>query len=148
VELLSSPGAPVALRVRGKKPALEIASVSGGKAGASQLYRGRGELIATAGAKPAVSAGGKAVRSANPDRKPPVTTASFKVKGSSATVRLSARDDSGVAALNVLVRGKRLAVKRGVVRVPVKQLAALRFGSVDTFGNAEKLKELKGAPKG
>jgi hypothetical protein len=57
-----------------------------------------------------------------------------------ALLRFRVRDRSAIARLDVLLDGRRVTVRRGRARVPLRRLARVRFRSVDVFGNAERLK--------
>lgn len=62
--------------------------------------------------------------------------------GRGATVRFSARDESGVRNTVVTV-GKRAAkLHRQTLRLPVRRLGQVRYSSMDIYGNAEKPKSL------
>jgi len=140
VAILADPAVPVALRLRGRRPSLVVRRVERGKAGAAKVYRGRRDLLVTQGASVRATSRGKAVRARNADRTPPKTTATVKRRGRQAILRFRVSDRSPIAALDVLLNGKRVKVRRGQARVPAPQLARIRFRSVDLFGNAERLK--------
>ncbi len=102
----------------------------------------QGPLTMTLGKKPAVKRGGRKLRGRHLDHRPPVTSTKVRRRGRSATIRFSARDESGVRSTVVTV-GKRAAkLHRHTLRLPVRKLGQVRYSSMDIYGNAEKPKRL------
>jgi pimeloyl-ACP methyl ester carboxylesterase len=84
-----------------------------------------------------VTSGGKKLKPAARDSRPPVTRAKVKRIGRKVRLTLRTRDASKVAATYVFVSGKRRAYKKPLL-LSASKLKKIRYGSVDIWGNAEK----------
>ena len=142
--LTSSAAEPVAIKIRGRRVPIQVTGAIAGGREDTRLYssRGRGRLVVVAGERVRVRSRGRRVASRPPDRAPPRTRAKVRVRGRIAIVRFRARDRSGVRRTLVRVAGKRVRLRRGRLRIPVRRLSKVRFGSVDLFGNAERARRL------
>jgi hypothetical protein len=120
-----------------------VREVTNKGAGPEKRFAVTGATSFALGGSGAVTSGGKKLKPAARDKKPPVTRASVKrVGGGKVRLSLRARDASRVAATYVLVSGKRRAYKKPVV-IAAAKLRKLTFGSVDMWGNAEKARRAR-----
>jgi hypothetical protein len=108
------------------------------------LQRRFGPLTGTTtvelGGSGAVTRAGRAVRPAARDAQAPVTRAALRPAGRGRVrLTLRARDASGVAATYVIVDGRRRVYRRAIV-LRAKRVA---YGSVDIWGNAERVRTLR-----
>ncbi len=89
------------------------------------------------GGSGAVTSGGRTLKPAKADTRAPRTTARVRrARAGKVRLVLRARDASRIAATYVTVRGRR-SVYRKPLLLTTRQLAKLRYGSVDVWGNAE-----------
>ena len=136
-------GTPVVLRLRGRRLLLQVDRVERGAAQGPVLFGpAKGTLRVRLGETTRVTAGRRRLRARRPDRRPPRTRAVVRRRGSTATVRLRAKDPSGVDATFALVNDKVARVRKGRLRVPVRLLGSVRFYSVDSLGNRERPRRL------
>ncbi len=106
-------------------------------AGAERRYVGAG-AIALGGSGAVTGKGGKALKPAAKDDKPPKTTATWR----GGKLVLKAKDASKVAATFVVVGGKQRAYRKPL-KLTAKQRRSATYGSVDIWGNVEKARRLK-----
>jgi pimeloyl-ACP methyl ester carboxylesterase len=113
-----------------------VRDLSSKGAGPEKRFAISGTTAFALGGSGAVTSGGKTVKPAARDTKPPVTRASVKRVGGKVRLTLRARDASKVAATYVFVSGKRRAYKKPLV-IAASKLKKVTYGSVDIWGNAE-----------
>lgn len=106
-------------------------------AGAEKRYAGA-TAIALGGSGVVTGKGGKALKPAAKDDKPPKTTATWR----GGKLVLKAKDASKVAATFVVVGGKQRAYRKPL-KLTAKQRKSVTYGSVDIWGNVEKERRLK-----
>jgi hypothetical protein len=144
--IAASASRPVTLRLAGRRLGLRVTPLGGdGRRGRPRYYGPlSGSLTIGAGADAEIRMAGELVPPRpRADRRPPRTRARVTLHRGHALVRLSAGDDSGVAATVARI-GRRPATRvRGRLRVRRAALARLRFHSVDIFGNVERPRRVR-----
>ena len=140
--ILSSPAVPVAIKVSGSRPELDVSPLVNGKTRAGYIYSASRTLQTSLGMR--VQVKGRRLRFVRGTPRPPVTKASVRITGRTAVVHLRASSPVGVVATVATIRGKRVTVRGGVIRLPRSKLRFLRFGSVDSLGDIEPMHGVHG----
>jgi hypothetical protein len=134
---------PVSLVLKGAGLALQVQRIASAGDGKVESYVSASGAV-TIGTTGAVTRAGKVLKPIVPKRAAPVTTASVRRKGRVSTVRLTARSPNGIGATFYQIgKGPSLRYLHPL-RLTAKQVKALRFGSIDRFGVAERAHGVRG----
>jgi hypothetical protein len=132
---------PVTLAIDARKLALQVTRVGAGVSGSAAKPKSYGPVtgaltIGTGGG--AIKNGRKVLKASRPSTAPPVTVAHVTRSGARYRVRLTARSRNGASTTFYrLGRAASIAYRKPFV-VTRRQLATLRFASIDGFGHQEK----------
>jgi hypothetical protein len=141
--LLVDPRHPVRIEVLGRGAIVQAGTLTHGHTGKTLSFGPvAGTLVVSAGKTVTATLNGHKLKAHKPDRKPPRTTATVKVKGKFAIVHLTATDGSGVAETILVVAGKVVRLEHGSARIKLSQLKTVRYWSIDTLGNIERPRRL------